>query len=314
MRDVTAETARLQTEEAIDLAHAWVHILASSLGVRALFVKGPALYRRGLRKKRTSSDVDVLVAPEDFGRLCSALEEAGWGERDSGFVMRNVSHHSRAFVSPSWPCDIDVHTYFPGFLADPTLVFDTLWARRSSLRFAGQRCAVTDRVSSALVLALHSLRSTKKDARHSSELTQLYSASFTPAEQKELGLIAAHTGSAEALEGVLSHLGVAARLSDSPIDPSTLRAWRVRTEVSTGGLGAYVWLRAFRAAPLRMKPKVLMNALWPSDHDFLVMRPDLPHDPKVMNAARRRRLVRGVATLPGVVAAIWRNKPTDARD
>lgn len=309
MHRVTTKPAQLRPAEAVDLAHAWVQTLADSLEVRALFVKGPSLHRWGLREKRASFDVDVLVPPDDFYRLCAALERAGWGERDSGFIMRNVAHHSQTFISPAWPCDIDVHAYYPGFLADPSLVFDTLWERRSSLLFAGQPCAVTDRVASAIILALHSLRSTKENERHGVELTQLYSASFTPEERKALGLLAARTSSAEAVESVLSRLGVAPRLSDAPIDPGRLRAWRVRTEVSAGGLGTYVWLRAFRTAPLHRKPLVLMNALWPSDHDLLVMRPDLPHEPKAMNAARCQRLTKSVSALPRFVATMWHNRP-----
>lgn len=296
--------------EAVDLAHAWAQSMAAAGSFRVLFIKGPALHRRGLRTERSSYDVDVLVAPDDFGRACQALERAGWVERDSGILMQTISHHSRTFISPAWPCDMDVHTYFPGFLADPATVFEALWERRETLTFAEQPCTTTDRVSSALILALHSLRSTKKDPRHNRELAELFDASFTTGELAAMAALASLTGSAEALDEVLSSFGIHVWPSDHAVDLQTLRTWRIRTDASSAGPGTYVWLRALRSAPLRRKPAVLRAALWPSDRDLRLIRPGVSDDPRRMNAIRRKRLTGALADLPRFLRALWHAGPS----
>ena len=185
MRCVTSPTTQLRSGEAVELAHAWVREFAQSLGIPLLIVKGPSLHRLGLRGQRASSDVDVLLPPGEAEAMCSALRRAGWTERDNGALMSHVSLHSRTFISQTWPCDIDVHCHFPGFLTDPDRVFSALWARRSTIEFAGVPCAVVDRMGGALILALHSLRSTSEQQRHDAELDELIQAPFTASERNE---------------------------------------------------------------------------------------------------------------------------------
>lgn len=298
----------LLTRDAVELACAWAHQLAVSHGLRALVIKGATLHRHSLRHPRSSSDVDLLVAPGDFDAMCTALRSAGWGERDTGFLMGTVPLHSKTFISDGWPCDIDVHSRFPGFLADHETVFEVLWDRRTYMDFAGHPCAVPDRVSSALVLALHSLRSTSEQRRHDAELNQMYLAGFTPAEREELAAVAALTGSAEALNCVLTRLGVEVHTSVAAVDPTALRAWQERVELREHGLGTYDLLHSLREAPLRRKSHILWRAIWPSDHDLDALRPGLPPGRPAKIAARWERLRRGAAALPGVLRAITRNR------
>ena len=308
MPDVIAEPLTLYTREAVDLAHVWVQNLADRCDIRALFIKGPPLHRLGLRATRGSSDVDVLVSPKDFERMCTELRRRGWGEREAGFLMSNVPLHSRTFIADGWPCDIDVHAYFPGFLTDPSSVFESLWERRTHLSFAGKQCNVPDRVSSALMLALHSLRSTQENSRHDAELEQMLGAAFTSSERAELGALAARTGCTETLSRVLPGLGVVSTASAAPIDMEALLAWNERTAVRKYGLGTYDLLRAFRRAPLTLKPKILLRAVWPSDEDLRSLRPGISNDTRSKNAARIERLRKGLSALPGVAISILHNR------
>lgn len=308
MHHVTSQTTQLRTGEAVELCHAWVQAVAEGAGIRALFVKGPTLSRQGLRRTRVSSDVDVLVAPGDADRLADALRGRGWEKRDGGLLISNTDHHSQTFVSSSWPCDIDVHVRFPGFLAEPDAVFDVLWKRHSVLAFAHKECAVSDRVSSALILALHSMRSDHRDPRHAVELEGLLAAPFTPAEHQAMGDLAAATGCVEALGDLLEPLGIGARQSAAPIEPEDIRAWRVRTEVASGGLSAYFWLKAFKRVPLREKPRILGGALWPSDQDLALSKSGVPKDHRGMNRYRLARLARGLRSAPGVLVSLWHNR------
>ena len=66
-----------------------------------------------------------------------------------------------------------MHSFYPGFLADPAVVFDALWERRVRMEFAHRECDVPDRVSGILILALHSLRGATIQRRHADELEQL---------------------------------------------------------------------------------------------------------------------------------------------
>ncbi|MBK7822449.1 MAG: nucleotidyltransferase family protein [Tessaracoccus sp.] len=302
------QSVRLSTSEGVDLANAWVARLAHSVGARALLIKGAALHRLQLRQPRASSDVDILVLPGDFAKVCQALIGAGWQERRVSFLLKAAPNHSRSFIHADWPCDIDVHSHYPGFLADPNTVFDTLWARAKIERFAAQDCLRPDRPSSALILALHSLRSTEDSARHRQELSELYEAPFTPAEHAAIGMLAALTASAEPLDAVLTTLGVDALPPSVPAGRPIREAWRIQVGLDGSTMGTYRWVQALRTAPLAQKPTVLWRAIWPTDEDLLLIRPGLPLNPRARNAARRQRLLKGIAALPRVVQAAWKSR------
>ena len=51
-----------------------------------------------------------------------------------------------------------MHCKFPGFLADPQVVFDALWDRRTTTRVAGRELPCCDVLGNALIMALHVLR------------------------------------------------------------------------------------------------------------------------------------------------------------
>ena len=302
------QPVRLSTSEGVDLANAWVTRLARSVGARALLIKGAALHRLQLRQPRASSDVDILVPPGDFAKVCQALIGAGWQERRVSFLLKAAPNHSRSFIHADWPCDIDVHSHYPGFLADPSTVFDTLWARAEIERFAAQDCLRPDRPSSALILALHSLRSAEGFARHRQELSELYKAPFAPAEHAAIGMLAALTASAEPLDAVLTTLGVDTLPPSIPAGRPIREAWRIQVGLNGSTMGTYRWVQALRAAPLAQKPTVLWRAVWPTDDDLLLIRPELPQDRRARNAERRHRLWKGITALPRVVWSIWVNK------
>src|SRR6188768_285867 len=141
---------------AYPLAGAWCSELAARLPVRALVIKGPALAEYRLRTPRIAADVDVLVHPDDYKSYTMAIAASGWTERHHLFIADRTAPHSTTFIRDGWPIDIDVHRFFPGFLADPGLVFDILWARRVPRTSGHVRTWVPDRPSSALILGLHS--------------------------------------------------------------------------------------------------------------------------------------------------------------
>ena len=293
-------------DEAVALGHAWVQRLADDSGIRILFLKGPALHRYGLRAQRSSSDVDVLVDPRGFAALCRALTDAGWHERASTFLTPRMSVHSRTLLRDDWPCDIDVHSHFPGFLGAPEDVFEALWARRATMDFAHRPCDVPDRAASVIVLALHSLRGTVRQSRHANELDHLAEVSLTAAERAEIAALVRLTGSTATLESVLPRLGVDARPTAEELAAPELRRWRQR--VASGSHGAYFWLDALRRGAGDERVLIVWRAVWPTRVDLLLSRPEVVDTVPGRLRGRIARWGRGIRSLPGAVRAIARHR------
>lgn len=301
------EPVTLRLDEAVDLAHAWVDATAKQRSIRALFIKGPSLHRHALRDTRTSTDVDILVEARRFDEFRAALLASGWTVRPSIFISDRTTLHSKTLLLDGWPCDVDVHAFFPGFLGDDDAVFDTLWQRRTHLEFAGRFCPVADRVSGALILALHSLRSATGQERHTAELDQLLEVSFTSTEKQELADLARTTGCTATLADVLPRMNVPVDDdADKHVDAHALREWRERVEA--GSRGAYFWFYALRRARWRDKSAVVWRAFWPTDRDLLLARPDIPDQFWAKLHGRGARLGRGIRTLPRSLRAIWRHR------
>ncbi len=258
-------TIALRLDEAVDLGHAWVQALAADRGIRVLFLKGPSLSHHGLRAERVSSDVDILVEPDGFEELCGAIRASGWTARPGDATTRRTTLHSATFLHDRWPCDLDVHRYFPGFLADPAVVFDALWDRHVHLAFAHRTCDVPDRLGALLILGLHSLRGTSAQARHGEELAGVTKTLLSPSEREELASLAVATGCAATLHDVLTSLGVDVSPSIEELTAPGLLEWHDR--VTSGSNGTFFWLNVLQTAPWPERPAVLWRAFWPRrDH------------------------------------------------
>nr|WP_277924852.1 nucleotidyltransferase family protein [Microbacterium ureisolvens] len=289
--------------EAVELGYAWVQRAATGRGIRVLFIKGPALHRQGLRDERVSADIDVLVDPARFAELCDAVAEGGWRERPGNFLSARTTLHSRTYVRDGWPCDLDVHSHFPGFLADTATVFDALWARREHMPFAHHDCDVPDRIGAMLILALHSLRSARTQRRHADELEQLLRVELTDEERADAASLALTTGSAATLEAVLPRLGIELEPPAGELQSEALREWRLR--VAAGAHGAYFWLLAFRRAPWKERPAIVWRAWWPTRRDLLVARPLTVDTVRGRTGARLARWSSGVRFAPAAMRALW---------
>lgn len=287
----TSSVPELPLVDAVELAAAWAAALAERLGIRLLVIKGDTLARHGLRDPRVPADVDVLVDPAAFDRYCAAIRAAGWAERPVPRINQRAAH-SVTYVHEGWPCDIDVHHRYPGFLAEPSAVFEELWRRRDAQPFAHVTVPTPDRVSSLVIMALHALRDGAVNDRHRAELDRARSATLTNAERVELADLARATGCAGPLHDVLTGLGVHIPVEDSP----ELREWRAR--VASGSRGAYPWLLLWREASWARRPRILFRALWPTRSDMLAARPETPDRVGAVARARVARLVRGIRGLP----------------
>ena len=284
----------LGLEEAYELGAAWIMALSESQDIRALIIKGPRVAVYGLREKRTSADIDVLVDPSSYTQLCELLEDAGWRTRRNIFLGTLVNH-STSFVRDGWPIDLDIHHHFPGFLAPPSVAFNALWERRVPGAFGNRICAVPDRSSSIVLLALHSLRGPARQRRHLDELKQLTRAYLSTADRDALLDIACATGCELTLETVLPTLGVAFPTNSQYEGSAALALWRRR--VRSGSQGAYYWIVALAEAPWVSRPKILVRAVWPTREDLLLARVETLDTVRGRWRARVHRLLWGFRSL-----------------
>lgn len=290
---------------AVQLAHALTAHVAEEIGVRSLCVKGPVLSEQELRAARVSSDADVLVDPQRVDELVSALRRRGWEERFVADVPRILGNHAVTLFHPEWPCDIDVHHGFLGFLAPEEEVFETVWARRRSTRIAGTEVVCADPVANSAMLALHCLREMHV-ARNRVELAELVSAwSGTRPEldAEDLLDLARATGSIETLRPFLDQIGVAvpATSADSP----ALAAWMLHTSSVHAGRAA-AWLAAITTAPWRDRPRLLAHAVLPPVGEYRLEHPEIGPRRRDFTAALLRRTVNGARTLPPAAVQIAR--------
>ena len=301
---LASTTTALALGEAAPLAQAWLARVARQYGINAIFIKGAGLALHGLRAPRTSSDVDVLVEQSNMGAIREILLRHGWSPRPTQFLDHHRPAHSESFVHPYWPCDLDVHWRFPGFLAPNDVVFNSLWTRRVSANVANAQCSIPDWDSSVLLLALHSLRSSKAHTRHNAEFVGLVQV-VSSSRVRRLIELARQTGAVETLQPFWHAIGYAATSSAGAYYVE-IREWRALVE--SGGYGAYTWLRALNQAHgLPMKLRIIRRAVWPTRDDLRVMAPDTAGRTRV--GFRIWRIWRGARRLPRAVRAMGNSRP-----
>jgi hypothetical protein len=298
----TAQTA-LTTNEAVLLAHGLVQRLADTVDARVLFVKGPTAVAVGARPPRPSSDVDVLVDPASFEALCAAIEGLGWIRRVvPTHVPRAadvVFDHSAHFIHAQWPCDLDLHYLFPGFLADPSIVFQALWASRTEVAVAGVSVDAPNLAGQALIVGLHALRDLDRpgSAQDLAHLADVLPSALDESGRAALAEVAVETGARESAREVLTYAGV--RTEPLAEASPELRAWRVRQEFGTTS-GSF-WLVELTRAPWRERPRVVADAVLPPRELLLSSHLAMTATRPQIAWLHLRRWGRGLRALPRAI-------------
>lgn len=288
------------TADAVPLAHAYVHATASKAGVQVLSIKGPATEHHGLRAPRVSADADFLVDPAAFDRLLDELSGFGWSPRETSVVARSLPHHAMTLVRPDWPCDLDLHREFPGFMAPPADVFSALWDSRTELVCAGREILIPSRAGSILISTLHSMRSPTYRRESPVEIDALVERvllDFDERSRAELRGLAEQTGAVDSTDDTLARLGV---VSTNRVSTPALRAWLTRTEAHS--VGTHFWLGAVRASGVRRWPAALAVAIWPSDEYIAANYPEAIGR-RASRRVRWARLGRAVRDTPPIILA-----------
>lgn len=295
----------LSRAEAIQLAYALTAKAAELSGVRCLAIKGLVADAHALRAERTPADIDILIEPDGFDAVIRQLKGWGWRPRLGDFTDFPAPHHSVTLVHDDWPCDIDAHRRFPGFLASQREVFDALWERREGLPLAGRLVPVTDWAGSVAVMALHAVRSTNRNPRHAAELHHLValSATWTEAQRADLTAFARATGCVASLEVVWQQLGVAMGSPAEEVPPDELAEWRRKVDGRVPS--TRVWLRYLREGGPSGVLSRAWTMLWPPE-EYLRAALPIGEGAAALLRARIFRIVRAVSKVPRNALAMTR--------
>lgn len=287
----------LTLEEAVALGYAVVIRVLSDSGVRALAIKGPFLAQQGLRPPKPSIDIDVLVEPAGFDTARAALEAIGWHDGGSYETPGIVPLHSVNHRHPHWPCEADLHRWFPGFLADPAAVFDVLWERRESGPLAHVELPVPDVVGHAALAALHYLRDRETAWGRSrlEELAERIERGWSPGQRSELVAVAAETGSSHSLGPLLTRLGLEPTGTEATLVVA-VDDWEMRSRSTVSEV--VPWLVGLRRTPWHRRPLFVLSAFWLPDEHFRDDRGAPLDSRRALARARWARAKRGLRALP----------------
>ncbi|WP_062318484.1 nucleotidyltransferase family protein [Demequina maris] len=292
----------LQVIDAVPLAHVLAIDVARRAGVRALVVKGPSASLHGLRPERLSADADVLISPDGFEKYLAALGRSGWYERPTAEGPGPKALHSVTSIHDGWPCDIDAHVHFPGFLAPAQAVFDELWSRREPLMLAGVELDTVDRAGAFLVAALHALRTPAQTARHEREMRGLVGRvipSIDAAARADVVALAIATGAIDTARPVLARLDLPLPEPTPHGRDAALDAWRAR--VGARGETLAQWFPIVSRARWRDRPALVARMIWPTDASFRMSHPETPPGRLAADRGRWARVGRGLRAAPRVL-------------
>ena len=293
MHDVRDRPTR---EEAAPLVQALAGSAGGLLGVPVLALKGPALTVQGLRQSQLHADVDVLVAPRDVRSYVDGLVSLGWREQLGSSAPTIMPSHSVNLLCDFWPVTIDVHHYFPGFLAPAEDVFEVLWTRRAEVTLAQVPVATLDPAAHAIVAALHLLREQRAAVRRA-ELVEL--AARTRAVVgvdgvSDLVALARRTGASAPIRPFLECLG--GEVGDVDEHDPDLALWNLRATSHA----SYPWLYLLRRTPLHRWPATVWRAVMLTDDEIRLYHAD-PHRDLSVGRLRWRRIRRGLRSVPRAV-------------
>jgi len=133
--------------------------ILSDVQVRFVFLKGAsrAFLREAGYELHQSSDIDVLVAPEDVDRACSALRSAGYATNAGAAIegaYRTKHHHAAPLYPAHSGVPVEIHRALRSDLLDSTTLHD-LAKHIRLVCIGGIQAEVFDENASALHIAVH---------------------------------------------------------------------------------------------------------------------------------------------------------------
>lgn len=287
--DPVAGPSFLAHEESAELLPHLASAIVGSTGWRALLIKGAAANHHGVRRRRLSSDVDLLVDPAGFVAAVDAFVAHGWTVGGEMSRRRLTEVVSVTLTHPLWPQPVDLQRRFVGFAAADDVVFEQLWADRVQLHLAHRDVAAAGPASAVLVQALHALRDPHLVRSRELDDCVAWLAAAAPGTQKGVARLARAIGAAETALPLFDRAGLEAPTPDPAIrDAARLRAYRLRVDRQENF--AVDYLEGFLSAPLRRWPLLMLRLVAGDDYALRRRYPDLPEGRRWLWVARWRRM------------------------
>lgn len=237
-----------------ELVYGVVGHVAGGLGIRCVFIKGPALHRQGLRSHEHSGDVDVWCDPRHWDELADALTRWGWRREPDPWRGTTVNH-SATLVPVVWGCEIDVHRRVPGMTIDDDAAFAVIASDTVSTLHAGVSIDLPATAPHAVIAALHAAR---PEVGRAPRTPQAVAASAE--------MLARVPGAVDAVRalGAVPALGAElAAMSPVPLGPEvadgTPRDWAWRDQPDR----VRAYLAAMGDEPLPTRIRLLARLIWP---------------------------------------------------
>ena len=155
----------LELVEAVPLGTVHLQRILERAGVRSLVVKGPAFAELGVRTRRRSNDIDLLIHQDDRTAATEALADAGWSIISHWFppALDDIIY-STTFRHPLFPATLDLHHRFSGLLAG-VAAFDALWEKRTQVVLAQQTVTTVGREHALVIEALNATKQLEDERR-----------------------------------------------------------------------------------------------------------------------------------------------------
>lgn len=155
----------LTVAEAVPLGTVHLQRLLDAVGVRSLVIKGPAFVELGVRKPRTSNDIDLLIHQDDRTTATEAFADAGWSIISHWFppALDDVIY-STTFRHPLFPVTLDLHHRFSGLFAGAA-AFDALWEQRTQVALAREDVTTVGREHALVIEALNATKLLPQERR-----------------------------------------------------------------------------------------------------------------------------------------------------
>ena len=155
----------LTLAEAVSLGTVHLQRILERAGVRSLVVKGPAFAELGVRTRRRSNDIDLLIHQDDRTAATEALADAGWLVISHWFppALDDVIY-STTFRHPLFPSTLDLHHRFSGLFAGAA-AFDVLWEQRTRVTLARVPVTTVGRDHALIIEALNATKLLPEERR-----------------------------------------------------------------------------------------------------------------------------------------------------
>jgi hypothetical protein len=193
-----------------DRVVATVAALAAGSGIRILRGGGTVFTRHGLISPTIARFVALIVDPDRVDELVNLLTVDGW----------SVQPFPRGQVLPptvvrlerdGFEGSLDLYGLIPGFFAEPTVVFDTLWELRNETTAGGVVVPILGKLPTVMFAAHHRLtghRWTGHAQVHFGYFLSQFQGLLSQAERDTLSVLSRDFGACDELRRMLVGLGL----------------------------------------------------------------------------------------------------------